>query len=215
MEGCSRGGGTLKVSLDFKKLTTKEYKLTAKERLLVIVTVGMMALGITVYISPTDVPGDTAPETTATVAKQATTETPLAATAEQQSIPVTVQKDANRDPFAKPPEATTSKSPPSSSVPPLQSKGPKSFPTMTPKNTAPSNAPQQNFKLTGIVSSAGRSMAVIMSGSQSRSYDINDMIGTYRLKAINGDNVVLANANNNIVLRLESVARKEGKANEK
>ena len=89
-----------------------------------------------------------------------------------------------------------------------------STPSGVQKNTATSS-PARDFKLTGIVSGDNQGLAVIMTGGKSKSYGIRDTIGAYRIVAINADNVVLANNNNKIILRLESVSQKEGKTSDK
>jgi hypothetical protein len=205
----------LKVALSFKQLTTKQYKLTARERLLVIVGIGVIVLGITLYMTAAEEAVD--PAATTSVPKVAT---PLSVTPVllgKQLTQVNPTEKGLRDPFAKVPEATSQKNdaPPPLSMPVLQNNIPGSIPSMVPKNTFPNSIPQQDFKLTGIVSGGNTALAVIVSGSKSRSYAINDMIGGYRLVAINSNGVVLNNGDRNVTLHLESFGQKEGKTIEK
>lgn len=203
----------MKISLDFKQLATKQYTLTARERLMVIALLSVIVLGITVYFSTSEVAVETTP-----ITNEKNQENPPPVIPGKQVTPVTPLEQSNRDPFAQLPEVSNQKSPagpPSGSgAPILHNNIPNSVPNMIPQNT-PGSTSQRALKLTGVVSSAGRSLAVIVSDGKSKAYDINDMIGTYQLKGINGDHVILTNANDKIVLRLGSFAQKEGKANAK
>lgn len=210
----------MKVSLSLKHLATKEYKLTAKERLMAIIGIGIVVLGVTVYISTSDVAVESITPSNDKIQKVVPPPSIPSVTIGKQVVPVSPTVEPGvRDPFSKPPEINIQKNGENSSLPVIQNNIPNNIPntvpSMVPKNTFQNSVPQQDFKLTGIVSGGNTSLAVIMSGSTSRSYGINDRIGSYRLTAINGNDVILTNGNGKVVLHLESFGQKEGKTSEK
>lgn len=205
----------MNVSFSFKELATKQYTLTAKERLMVIVAIGILVLSITIYVSTSEVAVEpTSPDGNA-VNKTSQPTLPIG----QQVAQINSNDQPLRNPFAKPPEVNNLKNATDLSMPTLHNNVPNAIPAMVPnrvpQNTTVSNIPDRDFKLTGIVSGGNRQLAVIMSGSKSKAYAINDVVGTYRIKAINTDDVVLANNATQVVLRLESVSQKEGKTSDK
>ena len=199
----------MNVSLSLKKLATKEYTLTAKERLMVIVAIGILVISITIYASTSEVAVEpTLPKPNGTAVNNAGTPAlPIGKQVNQ----ATATEQPLRDPFAKPPEVNNPKNAADPNVPLLRNNVPDSLPGMVPSMVPKSNRPTNDFKLTGIVSGENRQLAVIMSEGKSKAYGINDMVGAYRIKKITSDNVVLANNETNVVLHLESVSQKEGK----
>ena len=205
----------MNVSAAFKQLTTKQYELTARERLMVIIAIGIIVLVITLYMSTSEaiiesvVPSSTVVTTTI----QEPLSTP------SQAIPVPTGGDQPiRDPFAKPPEVKEQNIPAATAGPKSYNNAPNSKPAAVPggpKSTTASGITAKDLKLTGIATGNKQGFAVIMSGGKSKTYGIHDSIGAYRIVAINSDHVILASNTNKIVLRLESVSQKEGKASDK
>lgn len=203
----------MKVPLPLKQLTIKYDMLTAKDRVMVIIVVGIVTLSITVYVSMLKVTVEpTLPN--GTVIKMITNTSPPAVSLGQKIAQIKSSDPPLRDPFAKPPEFNIQKSSTAIGVPVLYNNIPTTIPGILPnrvsKNAMVNSIPERDFKLTGIVSGGNDQLAVIMSGSKSKAYGINDVFDAYEIKAINTDNVVLANNNTKFVLRLESVSQKEG-----
>lgn len=205
----------MNLSLSFKELATKQYVLTAKERLMVIITTGIIVVAITMYISRSEVtvestlPQDTSEKIVTNANKTQVPTGEMLAQVNPGTQPL-------RDPFAKPPEVD--KNPMPLSAPPIHNNPnalPNMAPSVVPHNTAVTNIPQRDFKLTGIVSDGSHHLAVIMSGNKSNSYGVNDAIGAYRIAAITNDYVVLTSNGQKITLRLESFRQKEGTSSDK
>ena len=190
-----------------KELRTKQYQLTGKQRLMVLLVIALTALIITVYMTTTEV----AVESTLTGNNSQQTANPPSKpviSTGTQVTPVNQVVQTMRDPFARPPEAKeyniTERG-----VPFIQNNIPNNVPAKVSKTIAPSIS-SDNLRLTGIVGNAERRLAVIMSANKSQSYSLNDVIGTYKIVAINVDSVILSNATGKLVLRLESAGQKEG-----
>lgn len=202
----------MKVSLSLKKLATKRYELTSKERLMVIVAIGIIVISSTIYMTTSEVTVD--PNNT--VPKMVTIANKPVAVAGEQVASVIPTEQTIRDPFAKLPEAKDLKNDDNPPVPLIGNNVPNT-PLGGPPNNFPHSPPlaKKDFKLKGIVEGENRSLVVIMSGSKSKAYNLNDIIGIYTITAINADNVVLSSSDDKIVLRIESSGHKEGKTSEK
>jgi len=196
-----------------KTLTTKQYQLTAKQRLMVILAIGIMALLITFYVTTSEV----AVEPTVPINNgQLATKKPVLPGGNQ-LIPVNQVEQTMRDPFAKLPEVKEINNQSDYVAPPIKNNIPSyvpsyvpSFvPAMVPKQIVPS-IPHENLRLTGIVGNAERRLAVIMSANKSQSYSVNDVIGSYKIVVIDDDSVILTNGDGQLVLRLESSGQKGG-----
>lgn len=203
----------MNVSLSLKELVTKQYRFTARERLMVIVAIGVIVFGITIYISTSEVavepglPTDNPQKTVITGSKQ------VIPTGKQVAL-VSVPEQPMRNPFAKVPDAKQQKNEKDLAVPIIQNNVPGTpppIPGMIPSSITPSGVPQKDFILTGIVSDAERGLAVIASGGKSKAYAINDMVGNYQVAAINAESVVLTNADDRVVLHFQSSGQKGGK----
>lgn len=196
-----------------KTLTTKQYQLTAKQRLIVIVAIGIMAILITIYATSSNVAVE--PTLPINNAQQtATISSKSVLPAGTQMIPVNPVEQTMRDPFARPPEAKEQKNDGERSLPVIQNTIPSNISAMIPKKIAPSMS-HENLRLTGIVGTADQRLAVIMSANKSRSYSVNEVIGTYKLMSINNDYVILTNADGNLLLRLEPTGQKGDNKSEK
>lgn len=209
----------MNVSLSLKELATKQYTLTAKERLMVIVAIGMIVLSITIYINTSEV---AAVEPVLPKSTVVTNNSQSALPMGKQVAQTNSIDQPLRNPFAKPLEVKDQKNPTDINIPVLHNNVPSAIPgivpNMLPQNTPVSSIPKRDFKLTGIVSGENRQLAVIMSGSKSKAYGINDVVGAYQIKAINTDDIVLVNNDDQVdqvILRLESVSQKEGKTSDK
>ncbi|WP_378956348.1 type II secretion system protein N [Pelosinus sp. sgz500959] len=201
----------MSLSSDLKKIANKQYHLTARERLLVIVAIGVIGIAITLYVSNSEVAVEpTAPNENSQKMVSAPTQPVLPIAS--QVMQVTQVEQGIRDPFAKPPEVQEQKNNSNASSPFIPNNIPPkmlgSAPPMIPKNNTSTTMQQTNMKLTGIVGSTEQRLAVIMSGSKSQSYSVNEMIGIYKLIAINNDSVVLQNSNDKLVLQLEAAGQK-------
>ena len=95
-----------------------------------------------------------------------------------------------KDPFAIPPQYQKKDEPPAVSQP-----QDKSFMAENNENKAIPN-------LTGIVGSADKQLAILEYQTESRAYQVNDVIGPYRITAIYDQSVVLAGPNGNQTLTL-------------
>lgn len=189
----------MNLSLDLKKIANKQYHFTGRERLLIIVAIGVIVFCALLYGTNSNVAVEesTVPKTNS---KQ-TVNTAI------QVAPINPAEQVIRDPFAKPPDSqeqrnnfTANNSPLISNNVPGKLQG--NVPTL----------PSGNLKLTGIVGTADQRLAVISTGNKSRSYSLNETVGSYKLLAINNESVVLKNASDKLVLRLET-ARQKGDNN--
>ena len=192
----------MNLSLSFKELVSKQYVLTARERLMLIVGVGVIVFAITMYVNPSEV----AVESTVPPNMVGKTVTNTDKTVLPIGEPIAQVAPGNqplRDPFAKAPEIN--KNPAPVSAPAIHNNVPNTLPKVPSvlPNAPVTNIPQRDFKLTGIVSAGNHHLAVIMSGNKSKSYDVNDAIGAYRITAITNDYVVLTGSGQKITLRLE------------
>lgn len=107
-----------------------------------------------------------------------------------------------RDPFAKLPEAQQLKNDGLLLIPnKATSKMPISVPILP--------LSERHLKLTGIITAANEHLAVIMWENKSKSYGLNEMIGTYKLVMITSDSIVLENTNERLLLKLEAARKKE------
>lgn len=204
----------MNVSAAFKQLTTKQYELTARERLMVISAIGIIVLVTTLYMSTSEAIIE--PVLPSSTVVTTTNQPTLSMT--NQAIPVIAADQPIRDPFAKPPEVKEQNLTVATAGPTLYNTAPNSKPVTVPgapQSTTASGVPAKDFKLTGIATGDQQGLAVIMSGGKSKTYGIHDSIGAYQIVAINSDHVLLANNTNKIVLRLESVSQKEGKTSDK
>lgn len=211
---CIRSGQIVNVASAFEKMNTKQYNFTGKQRLLLLGTIGIIAMLITVYIATGDVEvavGPNPPNSNSFGAGK------TLAKSENQQLPVVQGTQVIRDPFALPPEVKEQNNE-TGRVPTIPSNVPSYTPTsvpgMVPKSVIPNN-PSANLKLTGIVGTAGRNLAVIISDNKSKSYSVNDFIGAYKIMAISNDYVILANGDSKVVLRLETSGQRGGNSSEK
>lgn len=86
------------VSATFKQLTTKQYELTARERLMVIIAIGILVLVASLYLNTSE----TIIEPVLPSSTVVTTMNQPASAMTNQSIPSTAMDQPIRDPFAKP-----------------------------------------------------------------------------------------------------------------
>ena len=196
----------------FKTLTTKQYQLTAKQRLIVIGAIGVMALFITFYVTTSEVAIE--PTMNINNGQQAANIPPKSVIpGRNQLIPVNQVEQTMRDPFAKLPEVKEINNQSDYVAPPIKNNIPSFIPNyvpaMVPKQIVPS-IPHEKLRLTGIVGNAERRLAVIMSANKSQSYSVNDVIDSYKIVAIDDDSVILTNGAGQLVLRLESSGQKGG-----
>jgi len=181
-----------------KTLTTKQYHLTAKQRLITIASIGIMAIIITFYVTTSEVAVEPAPLPINNTQQTAKIVLPPG----NEMIPVNQIEQTMRDPFAKPPDPNEQKNDAERVVPVMQNNPPSAIPITDitePTKIVPS---RPNLKLTGIVGNAEGRLAVISSANKSQSYGVNEMIGTYRIVAIHADSVILTNATGKLVLSL-------------
>lgn len=193
-----KGGSTVKLSQSLEKFT-------AKERLMVIITIGMIVLLITVYTtSSEEVVAPNAPSKTNT-----DTSNKVIMPIGNQTTPL---KQVTRDPFAVPPEFK--EKPPSMNSQNYQAdsivhSNSDPISTKTTDKALPTKQ-RELLKLTGIVGSEEQRLAVIQSKNKSKAYRINDFIGTYQLVAINVDSILLQDNGSQLVLPLEAATQKGG-----
>ena len=202
----------MNLSQSFEKIKTKQYQLTARQRLMVIVAIGMMAIIIVIYATTSEVAVEPVlPGNTSQPVANAANKSGIAVG--NQVIPINQVNQTMRDPFAKPPEAKDQINDADGGLPVIQNNIPSNVrsnvPAMVPRQVGVSK-PQDSLRLTGIVGNAERRLAVIMSANKSQSYSLNDVIGTYTLVAINDDSVVLTNTTGRLVLRFDSAGQKGG-----
>lgn len=195
----------MNLSSAFQKLKTKQYQLTATQRLMVVVAIGLIAIIIAIYTTTSEVTVQSIPPDNS-FQQQATPLSKPVMPIGNQMFSINQVEQTIRDPFAKPPEAKEQRNDTDRGLPFIQNNIvkniPSNVPTTVPKTIVPS-IPSDNFKLTGIVGNAERRLAVIMSANKSQSYSLNDVIGTYKIVAINDDSVILKNTTGKLVLRLE------------
>lgn len=192
-------------------MRTKQYHLTATQRLMVLIAIGLTAILITTYMTTTE---QAVESTLPSNNVQSTVNTP-----NKPIIPMGNQVTAvkpvdqlTRDPFAKLPEPKEIKSQIDHGMSAVQS----AVPAMVNQNAVSRvSVPRENLRLTGIVGNAERRLAVIMSANKSQSYGLNDMIGTYKIVTIRDDSVILTNSTGKLVLRLESAGQRGNNSSEK
>lgn len=186
----------MNLSSVFQNMKTKQYQPTAKQRLMIIAGVGLVALIFTVYMMTPEVavnpivPGNNSPP----VVIPPKTAIPSG----NQTTPINQAETTIRDPFALLPEAKEQKNETNQDVPLI----PNNVPSMIPKSVVP-DAPNRNFKLTGIAGTGNQRLAVIKSGDKSNSYGLNEFVGGYKLTTISTNYVILTNADGKLVLSLE------------
>lgn len=192
-----KGGPTVKLSPTLERFT-------AKERLLVIITIGMIVLLITVYITPLE---EVAPIAQNKMNTDISTKAIMFVG--NQNSPM---NQVTRDPFAIPPEfkeKSSSMNTQKNQEDSIVHNNADHLSTRNP-NLAPPNKQRDLPKLTGIVGTEEHDLAVIQSANKSKAYQINDFIETYQLIAIYDDSILLQDKGTQLVLRLESATQKGG-----
>jgi len=196
--------------VDLQEWRTKQYTLTRGQQIMAIGSIGIIVLLVSLYImNPSEVtPND--PNSNANVHKAG------------QVVPnktdnqVTEPSESIRNPFAATPESGAENHEFSPLLP-----GPSPTIPNAPANTYGSvpnsnfNMSTSNLQLAGVMGNGYRRLAVIKSGDKSRSYGLNEFVGTDKIVAITDNYVVLTNGDRKIVLRLESAGQKEGNNIEK
>jgi len=199
------------LSSSLKIVATKEYQLTKKQRFMVIAGIVMIAILITIYMSQSEVAVE--PTVPINQAQQ------LTAITNKGVIPMGDQvnqtNQTKRDPFSQLPNIKEEKRQTDPNVPIVQNNVlrnlPGNVPPMVQKQVGVSTStPQENVKLTGIVSTADQAVAVIMVANKSKVYKVNDFVGGYRLTDISQDAIILTDGNRTQVLHLESTGQKGG-----
>ena len=191
----------MNLSSAFEKMKTKQYQLTAKQRLIVVAAIGIMAILITAYMTTSEVAVEhTLPNNNPQ--QSVIYPSNSAKLMGNQMAQVNQVEQTMRDPFARVPEAKEQKNVIDRGLPFIQNNVRSNIPTTVPKKIVTS-IPNENLRLTGIVGNAERRLAVIMSANKSQSYSLNEVIGIYKIVAINEDSVILKNATGRLVLRLE------------
>lgn|GEM_PF-1403197 len=115
-----------------------------------------------------------------------------------------------RNPFALPPDMVAKNA---NKVSP-SNLTPKNLPSDTPSVIQGSVLPKEalpSLRLTGIITSPDMRLAVIHSAGKSKSYQINDSLGTYKVAAISDDTVLLHGPSGPKVLNLDTVHKGEAK----
>lgn len=198
----------MNLSFDVKKMMNKQYQLTARERMLVIVAIGVITLYVTMYATSSEVAVEpTVPNSNSQQAANISNQSVAPTTGQVAQIKQVDQ--TIRDPFAKLPEVQEQKKESNTNVPTIPNNIPLPVLSNTPVVVQKSNViPHGNFKLTGIVGSSNQRLAVIMFGGKSQSYSLNEVIGTYKLVGIHQDSIVLQNASEKIVLQIEAAGQK-------
>jgi len=193
------------VSAAFQELKTKQYKLTGKQRLMVLGAIGIIGMIIFFYTttSEVEVAVQSNPPSTASQGADKT----LNKTGNQINQTALIM----RDPFAAPPQLYENKN---QIAPIMPSNLPSDVPRSVPKSVIP-NMTYGNLTLTGIVGNAGQRLAVIRSADKSKSYGLNDFIGADKIVAITNDYVILASDDRKLVLRLETSGQKGGNHSER
>lgn len=201
----------MNLSSSLKIVATKEYQLTKKQRFMVIAGIVMIAILITIYMSQSEVAVE--PTVPINQAQQ------LTAITNKGVIPMGDQvnqtNQTKRDPFSQLPNIKEEKRQTDPNVPIVQNNVlrnlPGNVPPMVQKQVGVSTStPQENVKLTGIVSTADQAVAVIMVANKSKVYKVNDFVGGYRLTDISQDAIILTDGNRTQVLHLESTGQKGG-----
>lgn len=67
-----------------------------------------------------------------------------------------------------------------------------------------------DIRLTGVASADGVKVAVIQSAGKSKTYQLNEAVGAYRLVGIDNDSVVLNGPGGERILRIEAASQKGG-----
>lgn len=176
---------------------TKKYELTRIQQLMVIGVIGIIVMSIFYYMNSDDAVATPTPPNVNTK----TAEKTLGKKDNEVTAAVT------RDPFGMAPghESVDTKN---NNV--LSREQPGQPPSTVPliPNGRPSSA---NLKLTGIVTSANESLAVISAGGKPRFYSLNQYIGSDKIIAITSNYVILVNGDRRTVLQLEAAGQKGGK----
>jgi type II secretory pathway component PulC len=182
-------------------------KFTAKQRLVVIISIGIIVLLVTIYTTPSEV------VVTPTLPNKEATE--VAKASNKAVMPIGHQDNQMnqviRDPFAIPPEykeqmpVAYNLRKQTDPISPIDSNN---GPTTVGQATTSAKA-KDLIKLTGIVSSNNQQhMAVIQSANKSKAYYLNEFIGEYQIIAIMEDHVILKDDDHQLVLPLESARQK-------
>ena len=193
----------MSLSSTFEKMKTKQYHLTAKERLLAVVAVGLVAIIITIYATSSEV----AVQSNSNQQKANAPSTPVMPIGNQ-VMQVNQVAQTMRDPFAPAPDAKEQKNDIDRGSPSVQNNIPINVSNNVPAIVPRTIVPSASLRLTGIVGNEEGRLAVIMSADKSQSYSVNDRIGTYKIVAIHDDSVILTNATGQLVLRFEATRQK-------
>lgn len=198
----------MNASSTFEKLKPKQSELTGKQRLIVLGIIGIIVMliaynaisdeEVTVVPNSPNTPSMSTGKTVSSSQKQ-----------DIQDAQVVLAAQVNRNPFALPPQLKENSNETGSAPIPNAYTS-----SIVPKSVVP-NLSYGNLRLTGIIGTEGRNLAVITSGNKSKSYSVNEFIGPYKVMAITNDYVVIANADNKLVLRLETSGQKGGNNSEK
>ena len=206
----------MNLSSSFEKMKTKQYHLTAKQRLLAVVAIGITAIIITIYATTSEVTVQSIAPDNNSIQQTANPPSRAVMPIGNQVMQVNQVAQTMRDPFALAPDAKEQKNDIDRGSPSVQNNIPDNNKNNVPTNVSnnvPAIAPRTivpsaSLRLTGIVGNEEGRLAVIMSADKSQSYSVNDRIGTYKIVAIHDDSVILTNATGQLVLRFEATRQK-------
>jgi type II secretory pathway component PulC len=178
-------------------------KLITKQRLTIIISIGLIVLLIMIYTAPSEVivTPSLSKETTEVVKSPKKAVMPIGPQSNKVSQII-------RDPFTVPPEykaQTPAANGLKNQMDPISPKSTINGPTSIGQATP---LAKDLFKLTGIVSTNNQHVAIIQTANRSKAYYLNEFIGAYQLIAILEDSIILTDHDNQLLLPLESANQK-------
>lgn len=177
-------------------------KFTAKQRLTIIFSIGMIALIITIFLTHSEME-DAPIVSNKAIPNIVKTPNKVVMTVERQGKE---ESQPIRDPFTIPSSITNH----------LENQMDKVTPSISNHDTTKATniptpiKPKELVKLTGIVSTDHQRLAVIQSANKSKAYQLDEFIGTYQLISIQEDFVLLRNNDGQLILSLEAAENNGG-----
>ncbi|EIW18293.1 MULTISPECIES: hypothetical protein [Pelosinus] len=172
-------------------------KLTAKQRLRIMFVIGVTAIIVTFFFIPSK----------HLVAPSVVNKTTTPTVRNTDKVVMSVEHQHNgqlkRDPFASPSIVTDNLKTQKDNTSPAKSNNE----SVTAANPTSSLNRKEKIRLTGIINTKNQHVAVIQSDNKSKTYQLDEFIGTYQLISIQEDSIILKSGNSQMFLSLEPAGK--------